>query len=77
MVKTRNGDVVGSGPPLRIIRRRELRAKVGYSAAHIDRLEKAGDFPKRVVLGPGAVGWLEHECDGWIRARVAERDAAA
>ncbi len=62
---------------LRIIRRRELREKVGYSAAHIDRLEKAGDFPKRVVLGPGAVGWLESDVNSWIRARVAERDAEA
>jgi prophage regulatory protein len=59
---------------LRIIRRRELKTKVGYSAAHIDRLEKAGDFPKRVVLGPGAIGWLEHELNDWIRARAAERD---
>ena len=62
---------------LRIIRRRELKEKVGYSAAHIDRLEKAGDFPRRVVLGPGAVGWILAEVDGWIRARIAERDAAA
>jgi prophage regulatory protein len=62
---------------LRIIRRRELKTKVGYSAAHVDRLEKAGDFPKRVVLGPGAVGWLEHECDQWILARAAKRDATA
>ena len=69
--------MVGCGPPLRVIRRRELKTKCGYSAAHVDRLERAGDFPKRVVLGPGAVGWLEHEVDGWIRARVAERDAAA
>jgi prophage regulatory protein len=59
---------------LRILRRRELRAKVGYSTPHIDRLEKAGDFPKRVVLGPAAVGWLEHEVNAWILARVAERD---
>ena len=60
---------------LRIIRRRELKEKVGYSAAHIDRLEKAGNFPRRVVLGPGAVGWLESDVNSWIRARVAERDA--
>ena len=76
MLKTRNGDVIGSGggPSLRIIRRRELKTKCGYSAAHVDRLERAGDFPKRVVLGPGAVGWLEHEVDDWIRSRAAERE---
>ncbi len=61
---------------MRIVRRKELRHLVGYSPAHIDRLEKAGQFPKRVELGPGAVGWLEDEVQEWIKARVAERDAA-
>ena len=63
-----------TGINLRILRRKELKAKVGYSPAHIDRMEKAGFFPHRVELGPGAVGWLEHELDAWIEARVAERD---
>ena len=76
MLKTNAGDVVGSSG-LRFLRRRDLRAKVGYSAAHIDRLEKAGLFPKRVVLGPGAVAWLESEIDDWIRSRLSERDEGA
>ena len=61
---------------MRFIRKKELRAKVGYSPAHIDRLEKAGEFPKRINLGPNSVAWLEHEVEDWIKARVAERDAA-
>ncbi len=61
---------------MRIVRRKELRHLVGYSPAHIDRLEKAGQFPKRVELGPGAVGWVDEELQEWIKARVAERDAA-
>ncbi len=61
---------------MRIVRRKELRHLVGYSPAHIDRLEKAGQFPKRVELGPGAVGWVAEELQEWIKARVAERDAA-
>jgi prophage regulatory protein len=61
---------------VRFIRKKELRAKVGYSPAHIDRLEKAGEFPKRINLGPNSVAWLEHEVEAWIEARVAERDAA-
>ncbi len=61
---------------MRIVRRKELRHLVGYSPAHIDRLEKAGQFPKKVELGPNAVGWLEAEVQEWIKARVAERDAA-
>lgn len=42
--------------------------------AHIDRLEKAGRFPKRVRLGPGRVGWIEDEIMEWLRVKVAERD---
>ncbi len=61
---------------MRIVRRKELRHLVGYSPAHIDRLEKVGQFPKRVVLGPGAVGWVEDEIQAWIKARAAERDVA-
>lgn len=62
---------------MNILRRRAVIAKTGYSAPTIDRLEKVGEFPKRVQLGPGAIGWLEHEVDAWIEARVAERDGAA
>ena len=60
---------------MRIVRRKELRHLVGYSPAHIDRLEKVGQFPKRVVLGPGAVGWVAEEIQKWISGRIAERDA--
>ena len=33
---------------MRILSKKDLRALVLYSPAHIDRLEKAGLFPKRV-----------------------------
>lgn len=60
---------------MRIIRRAELREKVGYSPMHIWRLERDGKFPKRIQLGPHSVGWIEEEVDQWIEALVAERDA--
>ena len=60
---------------MRIIRKKSLVDKVGYSAMHISRLEKIGRFPKRIRLGPNAVGWVETEVDDWIKAKVAERDA--
>ena len=37
-------------------------------------MEKAGKFPRRIKSSPNAVGWLEHEVEEWIAARVAERD---
>ncbi|GGG52598.1 hypothetical protein GCM10010964_44670 [Caldovatus sediminis] len=37
-------------------------------------MEAAGEFPRRVTLGPRAVGWLESEINQWIAKRAAERD---
>ena len=65
---------------MRILRKKEVVRKVGYSGMHIWRLEREGRFPKRIRLGPsnrGACGWLEEEIDEWISAKVHERDAQA
>lgn len=59
---------------IRIISKKELRQLVLYSPAHIDRLEKAGKFPKRVQLGPCRVGWIENEVLDWLQARINERN---
>ena len=60
---------------MRVLRKRAVVKKVGYSGMHISRLEKAGQFPKRIQLGPNSVGWIEAELDAWIEAKVAERDS--
>jgi prophage regulatory protein len=59
---------------VRILSKKELRLLVLYSPAHIDRLEKAGLFPKRVRLGPGRVGWIESEVLDWLQRRIDLRD---
>ena len=43
---------------------------------HIGRLEAAGQFPKRVQLGPNRVAWLLSEVDTWLNKRIAIRDAS-
>jgi prophage regulatory protein len=43
---------------------------------HIDRLEKAGKFPKRVRVGANAVAWIEEEIDGWQKAKADARSPA-
>ena len=58
---------------MQILRKDEVAERVGYSAMHLWRLEKAGKFPRRVQLGPRRVGWVEAEVDAWIKARAAER----
>ena len=62
---------------MRILSKKDLRALVLYSPAHIDRLEKAGRFPKRVQLGPCRVGWVESEVLDWLQERISARDKSA
>ena len=63
---------------LRLLSKRQVKELVLYSFAHIDRLEKAGLFPKRIRLSrhrTGRVGWLEDEVTAWLQSKLAERDA--
>ena len=60
---------------MRILSKKDLRQLVLYSPAHIDRLEKAGRFPKRVQLGPCRVGWIESEVLGWLQERIKQRES--
>ena len=63
----------------RLLSKKQVKELVLYSYAHLDRLEKAGLFPKRIRLSPhrmGRVGYLEAEIFAWIEARLAERDAS-
>ena len=59
---------------MRIISKRQLKELVLYSPQHVARLEKAGQFPKRVQLGPNRVGWVESEVLDWLDRRLADRD---
>ena len=59
-----------------IVNRKERRKLVPYSDTHILRLEEQGQFPKRVQLGPGRVGWSLNEINAWIEARKKEREVS-
>lgn len=59
---------------MRILSKRQLKELVLYSPQHVARLEKAGQFPKRVQLGACRVGWVEEEVMDWLRQRIARRD---
>ena len=62
---------------MRLVSKRQLKELVLYSSQHIQRLEHAGKFPKRVRLGNGPrsrVGWIEREVMDWLNQRIAERD---
>jgi len=59
--------------PTRIIMQKELGRRVPFSPVQIWRLEKAGEFPRRVKLGPNRIGWVEEEVEAWLRQRMADR----
>jgi prophage regulatory protein len=59
---------------MRILSKKELKGLVLYSAQHIARLEKAGQFPKRVKLGSNRVGWVEQEVMDWLLERLNNRE---
>jgi prophage regulatory protein len=63
------GDIV-----MRILSKRQVKELVLYSPQHIARLEQAGQFPKRVQLGPCRVGWVEDEVLDWLQQRLDRRD---
>lgn len=65
---------VAAPTPARLITRRQLREMIPYTSQHILRLEKKGNFPRRIQVGANRVAWLLHEIEAWIAARVAERD---
>lgn len=60
---------------MRILSKRQLKELVLYSPQHIARLEAAGKFPKRVILGPNRVGWVEEEVLDWLQERLEQREA--
>ncbi len=35
------------------------------------RMERRGEFPKRVRLSPGRVGWHQADIEAWISSRAA------
>jgi prophage regulatory protein len=58
---------------MKLLPKKAVREKIGFSFAHIDRLEDAGKLPKRIKVG-FRVFWLDSEIDDWIKERIAERD---
>lgn len=57
----------------RVIRKPELHAMLGLSDVTIWRLERCGDFPRRIRLGGNSCGWIASEIEAWINARAAAR----
>lgn len=48
---------------------RQVQEAVGYSPSQIYRLIAKGDFPDRIRLGPGRVGWRASSISTWLDDR--------
>jgi len=56
----------------RIIRKKELFELIGLSDTTVWRLERKGEFPKRLRLGPKSVGWRYGDVLRWIESKAEE-----
>ncbi len=54
---------------MKILRKKEVVERVGLSPVSVWRLEKNGEFPKRIKLGERCVGWIEEDIDNWLASR--------
>ena len=60
--------------PLTLLRREEVKRHTGLSTSGLYKLMAQGRIPRPVRLS-GCVAWPEHEIEGFIKARILERDA--
>ena len=70
------GPTVIPEKPRRFLTKKAVLARVPYSSNHLDRLEAAGQFPRRIKLSPNRVVWVESEIDEYQDRKIRERDLA-
>lgn len=61
----------------KLVSKKELKSVLGipYCFAHIARLEAAGEFPLRVMLGRCRVAWYLDEVVEWLESKARSRSA--
>ena len=58
-----------------ILRLPAVKARTGLSRSTIYLRISKGRFPKPILLGGRAVGWVESDIDAWLRDQIDARDA--
>lgn len=58
---------------MKVLRIQETRQKIALSRTTLWRLCRQTDFPKPINLGGRAIGFLEHELDGWLATQADAR----
>ena len=62
---------------MKILPQKQAADSAGFSVSTLKRLEAAGEFPAKVHISPGRIGYVETEVDTFIAERIAARDATA
>lgn len=62
--------------PLRVIPPKEVAARAGVSLRGLQRKVKTGEAPTPVKMGPGRIGFFEHEVQSWLAALPRTREVA-
>jgi prophage regulatory protein len=57
--------------PDKILRLPQVIEQVGLRRSSIYAAMQTGAFPRSIVLGPRAVGWLERDIADWIATRAS------
>jgi prophage regulatory protein len=54
---------------VRYLREKDVLARVPVKRSTLRRWEEKNRFPRRRVLGPRCVGWIEDEVKAWCESR--------
>ena len=57
--------------PIAILDEEKVHAVTSLSKTTRWRMERRGEFPKRVRLSPGRIGWRQADIEAWISSRAA------
>jgi prophage regulatory protein len=63
--------------PDELILRHERRRLVPLSETTVWRMERRGEFPRRITISPKRVAWRRREIEAWLAERESERDDVA
>lgn len=68
--------IESGGPEDRLLPWERVRDIIGVSRTTVWRMQQAGNFPTRVTVSPGRVGWWESELTAWKSARTGAKPLA-
>jgi prophage regulatory protein len=60
-------------PIPRLLSLRDVTELVPYSANHLRKLAKAGEFPAPIEIGPMTLAFVEDEVREWIATHIRDR----